>query len=167
NYIDGILSFYRSEHILNKEFETVPIKEIIKDIKKIYEVEEGIEIIYPEDCILKKVNKAALSQIFLNLVSNALKYNNKAIRTVEITCEETSGWYSFEVIDNGDGFDKKNSAKIFELFTTLETEDRRGNPGSGIGLATVKKLVENLGGSIGVNSTPGEGSRFTFTIKRI
>ena len=113
------------------------------------------------------MNKAALYQIFLNLVSNALKYNNKAIRKVEIKCEETPGWYSFEVIDNGDGFDKKNSAKIFELFTTLETEDRRGNPGSGIGLATVKKLVENLGGSISVNSTPGEGSKFTFTIKRI
>ncbi len=167
NYVDGILGFYRSEHVLNKEFETVTLQEVLKDIKKLYEVEEGIYINFPKDCTLQKVNKSALSQIFLNLVSNALKYNSKECRKVEITCEENPNWYSFEVIDNGDGFNKKDETKIFELFTTLETNDRKGNPGSGIGLATVKKLVENLGGTINVSSTPGQGSNFTFTIKRV
>lgn len=167
NYVDGILSFYRSDHILEKDNENVDLNKLLKGIAKLYNVADNIEITYPENVSLRDVNKAALTQIFLNLISNALKYNHKPERKIWINFHETPDFYYFEVKDNGDGFPEDKFAKIFDLFTTLDTNDREGNPGSGIGLATVKKMVESMGGSISVNSVPGKGSTFQFTIKRI
>lgn len=167
NYVDGILSFYRSEHILEKDYENVDLHQILQQIAKLYEVSDDVILEYPESAILHNVNKAALTQVFLNLVSNGLKYNKKNIRRIKINFEEDPSFYHFEVKDNGEGFDDEDSSKIFELFTTLDTTDRDGNPGSGIGLATVNKLVHSMGGQIKVHSTPGEGSTFSFTIQRL
>lgn len=166
NYVDGILNFYRSENILEKASENVDLHLILKEIAHLYDVSNDVEINYPKTASLKNINKAALTQILLNLISNALKYNNKELRKIDITFNETQDFYHFEVIDNGDGFPIINSDKIFELFHTLDTNDRDGNPGSGIGLATVKKLVNSLGGEISVDSTPGLGSKFSFSIRR-
>ncbi len=167
NYVDGILSFYRSEHILEKDYENVDLHNLLSGIAHLYDVKNDVEIVYPETVMLQHVNKAALTQVFLNLVSNALKYNTKDQRKITITYKPTEFLYHFAVIDNGDGFSEENSSKIFELFTTLDTNDRDGNPGSGIGLATVKKLIESMGGTIKVSSVLGEGSNFQFTIKRV
>lgn len=167
NYVDGILSFYRSDHILEKDYENVDLNKILKGIAQLYEVSDDIEINYPDTVILHNVNKVALTQVFLNLISNGLKYNKKKIRKIDIRFKETENFYQFEVIDNGEGFLTEDSSKIFELFKTLEATDREGNPGSGIGLATVKKLVNNMGGDIKAESTPGIGSNFKFTIKRL
>ena len=166
NYVDGILNFYRSENILEKATENVDLHQILKEIAHLYDFSNDVEIKYPKTASLKNINKAALTQILLNLISNGLKYNNKELRKINITFNETQDFYNFEVIDNGDGFPIDNSDKIFELFHTLDTNDRDGNPGSGIGLATVKKLVNSLGGEISVDSTPGLGSKFSFSIRR-
>ena len=167
NYVDGILSFYRSEHILEKDYENVDLHNLLSGIAHLYDVSNDVEIVYPETAMLHHVNKAALTQVFLNLVTNALKYNSKDKRKIEITFKQTENFYYFAVIDNGDGFPEEQSANIFKLFTTLDTNDRDGNPGSGIGLATVKKLIISMGGNIKVKSNPGEGSCFQFTIKRV
>lgn len=166
NYVDGILSFYRSEHILEKDYENVDLSQILKEIAKLYEVEEDVVINFPQDVTLHNVNKAALTQVFLNLISNGLKYNQKEVRRIDIKFKEEKKCYYFEVIDNGEGFSQENADKIFDLFTTLDTMDRQGNPGSGIGLATVKKLVENMGGRLEVSSEPGIGSDFKFSVER-
>jgi signal transduction histidine kinase len=166
NYVDGILTFYRSEHFLEKAGENVDLHQMLKEIANLYDVAEDVNIKFPEEATLKHINKAALYQILLNLISNALKYNNKNERDVEITFSESEYFYHFEVIDNGEGFSIEYSEKIFELFNTLDVNDREGNPGSGIGLATVKKLVTSLGGEIKVESEPGVGSRFSFSIAR-
>jgi len=167
NYVDGILSFYRSDHILEKDYENIDLNKILKGIAQLYEVSEDIEINYPKTAMLHNVNKVALTQVFLNLISNALKYNKKKIRKIDIRFKETGNFYQFEVLDNGEGFMVEDSSKIFELFKTLETTDREGNPGTGIGLATVKKLVSSMGGDIKAESTPGIGSNFKFVIKRL
>jgi len=167
DYVDGILSFYRSDHILEKDYENVDLNKILKGIAQLYEVSEDIEINYPKTAMLHNVNKVALTQVFLNLISNGLKYNKKKIRKIDIRFNETEDFYQFEVIDNGEGFLVEDSSKIFELFKTLEATDREGNPGSGIGLASVKKLVNNMGGDIKAESTPGIGSNFKFAIKRL
>ncbi len=166
NYVDGLLRFYRSEKILQAEEEDVELESFFQEITSLYTVDPSIEINYPSEGVLKKVNKAALSQIFLNLISNALKYNFTDYRLVIISFRSSEAFYEFEVKDNGSGIHPEKCDKIFELFTTLEQNDRSGNPGSGIGLATVKKLVENMGGSIKVESTLGSGSKFIFKIKR-
>jgi signal transduction histidine kinase len=167
NYVDGILSFYRSEHILEKDYENVDLRQILQQIAQLYEVADDVILEYPESATLHNVNKAALTQVFLNLISNGLKYNQKDIRRITINFKEHPDHYYFEVKDNGEGFPEENADKIFELFTTLDTTDREGNPGSGIGLATVHKLVKSMGGKITVKSTPGEGSIFSFTILRV
>ena len=166
NYVDGLLLFYRSDKILEKEEEDVELKGFFEKIVNLYQVEPEVEIEYPQQGRLKMVNKAALTQIFMNLISNALKYNNKKQRRVEITFEEDNNFYFFDVKDNGNGIPEESFEKIFDLFTTLDTDDRNGNPGSGIGLATVKKLLHHMGGNINITSTPGQGSNFQIKIKR-
>jgi hypothetical protein len=167
NYVDGILSFYRSDHFMEKAYESIDLNKILKGIAQLYKISDDIEINYPDTAMLHNVNKVALTQVFLNLISNGLKYNKKKIRRIDIRFKETENFYQFEVLDNGEGFLAEDSSKIFELFKTLETTDRDGNPGSGIGLATVKKLVISMGGDIKAESTPGKGSNFKFKIKRL
>lgn len=167
NYIDGILSFYRSDHVMEKDYTNVDLRKLLKGIIDLYQVSDDIEITYPDDVMLHNVNKAALSQVFMNLISNALKYNNKDLRKVDIRFSKNERYYSFEVKDNGNGIPKEKATEIFSLFTTLETPDRDGNLGSGIGLATVKKLIESMGGSISLESEAGKGSNFKFHIKRL
>ena len=166
NYVDGILSFYRSDHVLEKDFEDVHLPDLLKKISDLYNVAEDVEIEYPSHGKLEHVNKAALTQVFMNLVSNALKYNKKDRRRVEILFRESDEYYHFQVKDNGNGIKPEKADKIFNLFTTLESHDRDGVPGSGIGLATVKKHVVNMKGDIEVISQPGQGSTFKFKIKR-
>ncbi|MCC8360447.1 sensor histidine kinase [Salinimicrobium sediminilitoris] len=166
NYVDGLLIFYRSERILEKEQEDVDLKPFFENIVNLYNVSPDVEITYPKAGVLKRVNKAALTQIFLNLISNALKYNHKDKRRVEIEFKSLDHFYQFQVKDNGDGIPKESFTKIFDLFTTLDQNDRDGNPGSGIGLATVQKLLTHMGGNIKIASEPGMGSNFKFQIKR-
>lgn len=166
NYVDGLLRFYRSEKILQAEEEDVELEPFFQEITSLYTVDPAIEITYPSEGVLQKVNKAALSQIFLNLISNALKYNFKDDQQVKIFFKPTEEFYEFGVQDNGNGIPKEKHDQIFDLFTTLEGNDRSGNPGSGIGLATVKKLVESMGGEITVESEEDCGSHFRFKIKR-
>lgn len=166
SYVDGLLIFYRSEKILEKEEEDVDLKTFFTEIMNLYTVDPGVTINYPTTGILKQVNKAALTQIFMNLISNALKYNNKPQRRVDIHFYPTEDFYKFEVIDNGNGIPSEKFDKIFELFTTLDSNDRDGNPGSGIGLATVQKLLHHMHGEIKIESEPGKGSNFKFKIKR-
>ncbi|WP_299155158.1 HAMP domain-containing sensor histidine kinase [uncultured Christiangramia sp.] len=166
NYIDGILSFYRSDHVIKKEASNVNLGKLLKPIVDLYTVSNNIEISYPEDIELTAVNKAALTQVFMNLISNALKYNDKDIRKVRIEFTPEEEFYTFEVIDNGNGIPAERFEKIFELFATLDTADRDGNVGSGIGLATVKKLVESMHGKVSISSTEGEGSNFKFSVPR-
>ena len=166
SYVDGLLVFYRSEKILEKEEEDVKLKSFFETIISLYAVEPDVEIAHPQEGQLKMVNKAALTQIFMNLISNALKYNNKDRRIVEINFKEDEKFYFFEVKDNGNGIPKESFEKVFDLFTTLDRDDRYGNPGSGIGLATVKKMLHHMGGDIEIESGPGRGSNFKFKIKR-
>ena len=166
NYVDGLLIFYRSERILEKKEEDVDLNSFFKTLTNLYTVDPGITITYPTHGLLKHVNKAALTQIFMNLISNALKYNDKDERRVEINFKASEDFYFFEVKDNGNGIPEEDFEKIFELFTTLDFNDRDGNPGSGIGLATVKKLLDHMGGDISIESDPGIGSNFKFQIKR-
>lgn len=166
SYVDGLLIFYRSERILEKEEEDVDLNAFFENLTNLYTVDPGVEIIYPTYGILERVNKAALTQIFMNLISNALKYNDKAQRRVDISFYASEDFYHFEVKDNGNGIPRESFEKIFELFTTLDLNDRDGNPGSGIGLATVKKLLHLMGGEINIESQPGKGSNFKFQIKR-
>lgn len=107
-----------------------------------------------------------LSQVFQNLIENGLKFRDPDRRPrIHIGAESRDHQWIFTVRDNGIGIDKEYHDKIFVIFQRLHA-DRSKYPGSGIGLAIVKRIVERHGGQIAVDSTPGEGTTFTFTLPR-
>jgi two-component system, chemotaxis family, sensor kinase Cph1 len=107
-------------------------------------------------------NRELTQEVFANLIGNAIKFNDKADRWVEIGAEHAHP-VRYHVRDNGIGIAEADQQTIFKMFHRIhEPEDYGG--GAGIGLAFTRKIVERHGGRIWVKSTPGEGSAFTFTL---
>ncbi len=105
-----------------------------------------------------------LSQVFQNLINNAIKFRSEQPLRIHISTEEKNDKWIFSVSDNGIGFDPKYSERIFTIFQRLH--DRKTYPGTGIGLAICKKIIEYHKGHIWVTSQPGQGSVFYFSIPR-
>ena len=101
-------------------------------------------------------------QLFQNLISNAIKYQDKPIPKVEIGCEQQNGHFKFFVKDNGIGIEQDYQDRVFAMFQRLHTQDHFS--GTGIGLSICKKIVENNRGQIWFESNPGEGTTFFFTL---
>lgn len=107
-------------------------------------------------------DRTSLVEVFVNLVGNGVKFNASATPTVEVRATRRDGMVEFRVIDNGIGVPAEHHARIFGLFTRLHT--RKDYPGTGAGLAIVKKVIENHGGHIWVESRPEGGTVFFFTL---
>jgi signal transduction histidine kinase len=108
--------------------------------------------------------KLKLEQVFTNLVSNAVKYTPHEDGRIAIGCKEIPGFYQFSVKDNGVGIDPAYHEKIFEIFQTLR--DKNDKESTGIGLAIIKKIIDDQHCTIKVNSTLGKGAEFIFTWPR-
>jgi signal transduction histidine kinase len=122
--------------------------------------ESGAEITYDSlPTIL--ADEAQLSQVFQNLIGNSVKYRGEAPPRVHISAKNNDAEWVFAVRDNGIGVDGKYQERIFGIFKRLHGRDK---PGTGMGLAICKKIVERHGGRIWVESARGEGSTFLFTI---
>ena len=105
--------------------------------------------------------EVSLLRLFQNLISNSIKYNGSQTPNIHISAErEASGWV-FAVKDNGVGIDPHDAERVFGMFKRLHGSEI---PGTGIGLALCKKVVERQGGRIWVESQPGQGATFKFTI---
>ena len=109
------------------------------------------------------VVRPPLETVLRNLLQNAIKHHDRPQEgrvTISVQRQQP-GWVEFCVCDNGPGIDSRYHDRIFELFQTLRPRDDL--EGSGMGLAIVKKTVESFGGSIRVESVPGQGAAFSFT----
>lgn len=137
------------------ELVTDQLMNIIKMNNARIEVSEMPEIV---------ANESQMIQLFQNLISNAIKFHGKEPPLIRISAKEAKNEWIFSVSDNGIGIDKKYIEKIFVIFQRLHA--RSEYEGTGIGLAICKKIVERHGGRIWVESEPGKGSVFYFTIRK-
>ncbi|MBX2841690.1 MAG: GAF domain-containing protein [Flammeovirgaceae bacterium] len=166
--VDGILNYYRGDKLLKDSKEEIIIPDFFIEITSLFKNENGelCHFKFPYEKQKLKVNKTALEQIMMNLIGNGIKYNDKEKIEIGLSFSMDDQFYYFGVQDNGIGISKKNQEDVFELFKHLSKKDRFGNLGTGIGLSTVKKLVERQNGKITVNSEEGKGSKFEFSIVR-
>ncbi|WP_299435913.1 GAF domain-containing sensor histidine kinase [uncultured Maribacter sp.] len=162
--IDGLLNYSKTSSLLHSERTTVNITTIVEDLQTLYAFESSVNLLVKTDLKTITINKTALDQILINLVGNAIKYGNKDDLEIIIGVSESKENYHFYVQDNGPGIALNLHDKIFEIFKTVGVKDKYGQQGTGIGLATVKKIVEKLGGTISVESEEGKGAKFIFNI---
>lgn len=125
-------------------------------------IQEGGVEVEVGDLPTVTASRVELVQLFQNLIGNAVKYRCQRSPRVEIQMEPQEGYWLFRVKDNGIGIPEKDHARVFETFQRLHSDDHY--PGTGIGLATCKKIVEHFDGRIWVESRVGEGSEFLFTL---
>lgn len=165
--INGILSYSKEVGGISAMKESINIKDLLLEIKKLFIKENVMQMtIDTEDDIVLFANRTALQQIFSNLISNSIKYNHQDLIKIHVKVAESDSVLNISIKDNGPGIKSKDKKEIFKLFATTMNKDRDGFHGTGIGLATVKSLVENLGGKISVASKEGTGAKFKFTLKK-
>jgi len=114
------------------------------------------------DMPVVKADTMLLTQVFQNLIGNALKYRSYATPEVDVTARKDEDRWIFAVSDNGIGLDIKFAEKIFAPFQRLHSHE--AYPGTGIGLAMVRQSIERHGGDIWVESEPGSGATFLFSL---
>lgn len=164
--INSILKFAKSGEKITEDKEEIAVEELSKEINQILNADKKSKIRFDSELLSIRIHKTVIIQILINLIGNAIKYNDKEQIEIELKIVAKSKFYHFYVIDNGPGIPERIQEKIFEPFETGNKKDRNGEMGNGIGLATVKRLVQNSKGKIDVKSSEGNGSTFHFTIKR-
>ncbi|MDT0554925.1 GAF domain-containing sensor histidine kinase [Patiriisocius hiemis] len=167
-YITSTLEYYKEDVNQGKtSIKAFYFNDLIEEILDLLNIGDDCEVNFPEDNLMIESHRSVLKQIFLNLIGNSLKYNDKEKIIITLDNKETEDYYYFKVKDNGRGISKKNQKEIFTLFNASSEPDRNGNKGHGIGLATVKKLVTYLNGEISVKSDEGVNTSFQFSVKKI
>lgn len=162
--VEGILEYsLAGKNGVNKQ--NVSVKSILDNVIELMRPASDvrIQLINERDNVIS--DPTLLRQILLNLLSNAIRYNNKPLTQIQVRTESQGNQWRLTVSDNGPGIDDSLKKQIFEPFKVVTERDRFGKKGSGIGLATVRSLTEKLGGRISVESTPGAGSTFILEFK--
>lgn len=167
NLLDDLLRF--SEVTENDiPFEEVDLNNVINDALKNldYNIQRSnANIIIPEQPPVVKGHPSHLVQLFQNLISNGIKFQSKGtIPQVIITVETLKSYFQFIIEDNGIGIEPEYFKRIFMVFERLN--NRRDYAGSGLGLSICKRIVDNHGGNIFVESEFGKGTKFYFTLPR-
>lgn len=161
NLINGVLDYSRIGKI-KIERESVDIKVMLEQVAETLVPKKDFEISIIGNFPVIRGAKILLSQVFSNLISNAVKYNDKPIGKVECIYESITGFHQFSIKDNGIGIAEVYHKKVFQVFQTIDARDK--NESTGIGLAIVLKIIEELGGSIKIESEESKGATFIFTI---
>ncbi len=165
-FLNQMLEYSKSYKTLAQKKDEICLNELINEVLKLVTIPDSFRVETIEGLHYIRTSAIALEQILINLLNNAVRYNDKSEGFIRLTFEEKADCYQFKISDNGIGIEPKNYDKIFEPMTTLNSRDRYNKRGSGIGLSTVKNLVDSLGGEIQVESVLTEGTTFQFTIQK-
>jgi K+-sensing histidine kinase KdpD len=161
-FIDNIL--HRSKKINNEQEKGADSSDVLARVIAMIAPPEDFKIMTSGKFPMVPVNQIVLQQIFQNLITNAIKYNDKDRGAIHISAETDDMFHHFEFEDNGTGIEECHLSEIFCDRKTLGQTDRFGNIGTGIGLAAVKNMIDELGGSISVQSQLNVGSVFNVSI---
>ncbi|GAB3677331.1 sensor histidine kinase [Halopiger thermotolerans] len=161
--IDGLLEYSRVE-TQGDPFEPVDLNDVLADVCEDLEVriDESDADIIVEDLPRVDGDASQLRQVFQNLLTNAVQYSGDDPPQVVVSAERSGDMWEVSVCDEGIGIDPADQDRIFEVFQRLHS--REEHPGTGIGLALCRRIVERHGGEIRVDSEPSEGTTFSFTL---
>lgn len=162
--INSLLEYSRVNRL--KPFEKINLKSLLQDV--LQDLKDQII----ENKVTIKINSLCdiygdpvlISRLFQNLIANGIKFKSKKNPLIIISCEKQQHEYLFSVKDNGIGIQKEYQEKVFVIFQRLHSKEKY--PGTGIGLAICKKIVERHYGKMWIESELGKGSTFYFTIKK-
>ncbi len=162
--INDLLAYCQAGRAEVKAADLVDVNAVIENVRKnlARAIEENGAAITASALPEVYGDEVPLTQVFQNLVSNAVKYRGVKAPEIAIRAKRDGAWWLFAVEDNGIGIEAEYRSQIFGLFKRLH--DREAYPGTGIGLAICQKIVERFGGRIWVESEPGRGSTFFFTL---
>jgi len=158
---------YSRVNTRGEAFEPVDSEQVVdKVLHNLYfQIQENNAVIHTESLPVVNADPAQLSMVFQNLISNAIKFRGDEPPYIHISAEKTDHTWKYAVQDNGIGIDSAFNERIFEIFQRLHTRDKY--PGTGVGLASVKKIIERHGGKFWGDSEVGKGSTFYFTLPQI
>jgi signal transduction histidine kinase len=161
--IDGILHYSR---LGNKcaEREEVSLKELINNIIEMLSPPVKFKFEVADNLPVLKAERIKIHEVFQNLISNGIKYNDKEEGLIRVNYFEYPDHYEFMVQDNGCGIKPEHYDRIFGIFQTLAPKEKTDS--TGIGLTIVKKIVEQQGGTVTLTSEYGKGTTFKFTWKK-
>jgi signal transduction histidine kinase len=162
--VNDLSMLTRIEHFKTKT-ESLNLNKFFQTLVKEMEIPSDVQIVISEDLPCVDTNLVHLKQVFINLVDNAIKFNKSPLKVVTLGCSEDNPKHlDIYVKDNGIGIDEKDHLKIFRIFQKVHPKSEY--PGTGIGLAIVKKALKNLNGTIKIESKLGEGSVFIITLPK-
>lgn len=164
--INGVLAYSEASR-KSLDLADVDLNDLLKGIISELPNENKVTVKMESSLPTVRCNAYQMSQIFSNLLTNAIKYNDKekGQGTVNITYQLASDFHQFSIADNGPGIPESAKASVFEIFT--KSKHTNNADSTGIGLSIVKQLVTQNGGAIHLNSIEGQGATFTFTWPRI
>ena len=160
NLIHGILSYARIGKE-KQEKEEVDLNQLVDEISEALIIKPGIKLIISSKLPKLFTEKLPLLQVFSNLIGNAVKHHDKRNGLIKVYHQEHFSHYEFFVEDNGPGISKNYHNKIFVIFQTLQERDMVES--TGVGLAIVKKILDDRNQKIDIISDAGKGAIFSFT----
>lgn len=141
----------------------IDLDNLVRELLSMLDISKHFELDIPEPLPIFYGNRTSMIQLFQNLISNAIAYNDKEKGKLTIVCKIHDDYLNFQFSDNGKGIAEKYLKTIFGMFKTVENY----HTSSGIGLSIVKKIVTNYKGTIYATSELGKGTTFHFTLKNV
>lgn len=157
--IAGILAYSTSIRKAERK-EEIAVRALIENIIQLLAPAASVQITIEGEMPVLFTEKLKLQQVFQNIISNAIKYNDKPAPKINIIASATQQGFLFKIADNGPGIAPENQQKVFELFATINPISKTES--TGIGLSIVQTIVEDQGGRIWIESEQGQGASFLF-----
>ncbi|HPD29158.1 MAG TPA: PAS domain S-box protein [Phycisphaerae bacterium] len=163
NLIDGILQYSRIGRV-EEDRRPIDLDLLVREVIEALSPPAHVHVTVEGRLPVVVADRTQMTQVFQNLIGNAIKFINKPAGLVTVACEDAGDRWRFSVTDNGPGIDPKYHEKIFGIFQTLTPRDQQ--EGTGIGLTLVRRIVELYSGKVELESEVGKGSTFTFTLPK-